>query len=106
MDIIFEGKHKSLTSFKWLNIPNFSVITGPNGAGKSQLLKLLYLSVVNKNRFHPQIKIDNFNIAANQINLIKGAWDLKPSQEINLSSSQQKLNSLYKQFTQNNLGLA
>lgn len=42
MDIIFEGKFKSLTSFDWRDIPKLAIITGVNGVGKTQFLNALY----------------------------------------------------------------
>lgn len=45
MDIrLVEGRHKSITSLDWKNIPHLAVITGANGAGKTQLLELIAAS--------------------------------------------------------------
>mgnify|MGYP003507029760 FL=1 len=71
MEIKFEGKYKSITSFNWTEIPKFVVITGPNGTGKSQLLDLIYNTVTNKQGTSERISISGSVIKPNEKEIVK-----------------------------------
>jgi predicted ATPase len=104
MEIKFEGKYKSITSFTWSNIPNFVVITGPNGTGKSQLLELIYNSLVRTPETNLHIEIIGKHFKANEVTFLKGEWQLQNTQHINLSTLMQKMDNFYQHFQQNNHG--
>ncbi|WP_395452895.1 ATP-binding protein [Azospirillum melinis] len=36
-----DGRYKSITDIKWVDIPGFAILTGKNGSGKTQLMEVL-----------------------------------------------------------------
>lgn len=101
MDIIFNGKYKSLTSFEWKDIPNFVVITGPNGTGKSQLLSLIFNTVINKSGTTERVSIIGKSINPDEIIFLRGEWHLQDTSHIDLASLQRKTEEYYGNFRQN-----
>lgn len=97
MNISFFGKYKSITSFNWINIPNFAIITGPNGSGKSQLLQLIYNTIINKDGTTERVVIDE-RINPDEITFLKGEWQLQNTGFVDLSTIQQSLNQKFTQF--------
>jgi len=98
MEIKFEGKYKSITSFHWTNIPNFVVITGPNGTGKSQLLDLIHNTILDKRGTTERVSILGNSIKPNEVTFLKGEWQLQNTAHVNLSTIQQKMDSYYNNF--------
>lgn len=102
MEIKFEGKYKSITSFNWTEIPKFVVITGPNGTGKSQLLDLIYNTVTNKQGTSERISISGSVIKPNEITFLKGEWELQNTGHVSLFTIQQQLDNYYNNLKQGN----
>jgi ABC-type uncharacterized transport system ATPase component len=102
MEIKFEGKYKSITSFNWTEIPRFVVITGPNGTGKSQLLDLIYNSITKTQITSGKISIIGQNIKANEITFLKGEWQLANTGHVSLFTIQQKMDGYFNNFKQGN----
>jgi len=102
MEIKFEGKYKSITSFNWTEIPKFVVITGPNGTGKSQLLDLIYNTVTNKQGTSERISISGSVIKPNEITFLKGEWQLQNTGHVSLFTIQQQLDTYYNNLKQGN----
>lgn len=42
MDVIFNGRYKSLRDFTWKDLPSLTILTGLNGSGKSQVLEVIH----------------------------------------------------------------
>jgi len=101
MEIIFEGKYKSLTSFTWSHIPKFVIITGPNGTGKSQLLELIKDSIGITN-FAPSMEFIDAVFLPHEVIFLKGEWQLQNTSHINLSSIQQNMDGYYSNFVGGN----
>ncbi len=108
MDIKFQGKYKSITTFEWLDVPKFVVITGKNGTGKSHLLELLYTRTIYDPKNHPntgiyaQTIISKETIDRDEVSYLKSEWNLAHPNNINLSFILQKTNELFNQFRQVN----
>lgn len=102
MEIKFEGKYKSITSFNWTEIPKFVVITGPNGTGKSQLLDLIYNTVTNKPGTSERISIIDTVIKPNEITFLKGEWQLENTGHVSLFTIQQQLDTYFNNLQQGN----
>ena len=100
MNINFTGKYKSITSFNWINVPDFVVITGPNGTGKSQLLDLIYNSVTNKQGTTQKITITGKEIKPDEVTFLKGEWQLQNTGHISLYTIQQQMDGYYSNFKQ------
>jgi AAA15 family ATPase/GTPase len=100
MNIKFEGKFKSITSFEWNDIPKFIVITGPNGTGKSQLLELVYNTVIDKFGTSERVSITNEVIKSNEVTFLKGEWQLQNTKHVDLSTIQTYINQQFQQFQQ------
>lgn len=98
MEIKFEGKYKSITSFDWTEIPDFVVITGPNGTGKSQLLDLIYNTIINKQGTIERVAISGKSIKPDEVTFLKGEWQLQNTSHVNLSTIQQQLDGYYNNF--------
>jgi predicted ATPase len=98
MEIKFEGKYKSITSFDWTEIPDFVVITGPNGTGKSQLLDLIHNTTINKQGTTERIAITGKSIKPDEVTFLKGEWQLQNTSQVNLSTIQQQLDAYYSNF--------
>jgi len=103
MDISFHGKFKSITSFNWLDVPSFVVITGPNGTGKSQLLELIYGTIVNTQNFSQRVSFAGKIIMPEEVIFLKGEWQLENTVNINLSTIQQQLDGHYNNFKRGDL---
>ncbi len=101
MDIRFEGKYKSITSFNWSDIPSLAVITGPNGTGKSQLLQLIYNSIVNNDQ-HEKVSIINKDIDPHEVIFIKSEWQLQNTNPVSLSTVQMQMDEYYNLFVHEN----
>lgn len=101
MEIIFTSKYKSITAFKWSDIPKFVVITGPNGTGKSQLLELIYNTIINKQGTTERLQIINGEIKPNEVIFLKGEWQLENTAYTDLSTIQSQLSNHFQQFQQN-----
>ncbi len=101
MDIVFNGKYKSITSFEWKDIPNFVVITGPNGTGKSQILNLIFNTVINKSGTTERLNIIGKVINPGEITFLKGEWNLQDTSHIDLASLQRKIDDHYTSLKQN-----
>lgn len=104
MNITFQGKYKSVTSFTWTNIPRFAIITGPNGTGKSQILELIHNTIINKRGTTERVTITDKVIRPNEITFLKGEWQLQNTAYVDLSTIQQYLNQQFQQFQQNTPG--
>jgi predicted ATPase len=102
MEIKFEGKYKSITSFNWTEIPKFVVITGPNGTGKSQLLDLIYNTVTNNKETSERVSISGTVIKPNEITFLKGEWQLQNTGHVSLFTIQQKLDTYFNNLQQGN----
>lgn len=102
MEIKFDGKFKSITSFHWTSIPDFVVITGPNGTGKSQLLDLIYNTITDRQGTKERVVITGSIIKPNEVTFLKGEWQLQNTTHVNLSTIQQQLDSYYNNFRQGN----
>lgn len=102
MEIKFEGKYKSITTFEWKEIPSFAVITGPNGTGKSQLLDLIFNTITNKPQTYERVSIIDKNITPNEIVFLRGEWELQNTYDINLATIQQNLDAHYSNFKSGN----
>ena len=100
MNIKFEGKYKSITSFEWNDIPKFIVITGPNGTGKSQILELIYNTIINKYQTTERVEIINEAIKSDEVVFLKGEWQLQNTKDVDLSTIQTYLNTQFQQFQQ------
>lgn len=98
MEINFQGKYKSITSFNWTEIPSFVVITGPNGTGKSQLLDLIHNTIINKSGTTERVSIIGKSIKPNEVTLLKGEWQLQNTSHVNLSNIQQQMDAHYSNF--------
>ena len=98
MEIKFDGKYKSITSFNWIEIPAFVVITGPNGTGKSQLLDLIHNTIINKEGPTARVAISGKSIRPDEVTFLKGEWQLQNTGSVNLSTIQQKMDSYYNNF--------
>lgn len=106
MDIKFDGKYKSITSFEWNDIPNFAIITGPNGVGKSQLLELIYntinpitprtLAITSS----PKAQITGAIFQANEVTYRKGEWNISDTSEIDFSQIQIQERNQFSEFQQ------
>jgi AAA15 family ATPase/GTPase len=98
MEIRFEGKYKSITSFHWLDIPDFVVLTGLNGAGKSQLLNLIY-EQLSGNLFHGRgFSLIGLDVKAHEVTYQKGEWELQNTAEVSLVSIKQRVDAAYNNF--------
>lgn len=104
MEIKYEGKYKSITSFSWSDIPNFVIITGPNGTGKTQLLDLIYNSIVRPPNTIESVSIIGKSFENNEVIYLKGEWQLNNTRHINLSTLMTKMDSYYSHFIHNNHG--
>jgi predicted ATPase len=102
MEISFDSKYKSITSFNWKDIPDFVVITGPNGTGKSQLLDLIYNTITNKQGMTGKVVITGKTIRPNEVTFLKGEWQLKNTEHVSLFTIQQHMDEYYNNFKQNN----
>lgn len=101
MEIKFQGKYKSITTFDWTNIPEFVVITGPNGTGKSQLLDLIYNSIINKQGTSERVVISEKLIKADEVTFLKGEWQLQNTSHTDLAVLQTQISNHYNNFLQN-----
>lgn len=104
MDIKFEGKYKSITSFEWKNIPDFVVITGPNGTGKSQLLELIHNTFIPANNFTQKVQITGESFKASEVTFLKGEWEIQNTSSIDLSTLLRKKDNLFQSYTNRNHG--
>lgn len=102
MEIKFDNKYKSITSFNWTDIPDFVVITGPNGTGKSQLLDLIHNTITNKHGTTERVVITGKTIRPNEVTFLKGEWQLQNTQHVSLYTIQQHMDGYYNNFRQNN----
>lgn len=102
MEIKFEGKYKSITSFNWTEIPKFVVITGPNGTGKSQLLDLIYNTITNNQVTSERVSIIDADIKPNEITFLKGEWQLQNTGHVSLFTIQQQLDNYFNNLQQGN----
>lgn len=109
MDIIFEGKYKSITKFIWNDVPEFCVITGPNGVGKTQLLELIYYSFGQVDQLYSYMRIPRsqwkivtirgLNIThPNEIVFRRSAWNFLENQVMNVQFIQNATQNLWEQF--------
>jgi ABC-type cobalamin/Fe3+-siderophores transport system ATPase subunit len=104
MDIIFNGKYKSITKFEWKNIPSFVVITGPNGTGKSQLLELINATFYPQHNINQRVAIIGRNFKSKEVTYLKGEWEMNNANTINLSSILAQRNSYFGGFKNRNVG--
>lgn len=102
MEIKFEGKFKSITSFEWIEVPDFTVITGPNGTGKSQLLELIHNTIIDKQETNQRVSISGTIIKPHEVTFLKGEWQLQNTGHVSLFSIQQQMNNYYNNFKQGN----
>lgn len=102
MEINFTGKYKSITSFDWIEIPDFVVITGPNGTGKSQLLDLIHNTIINKQEASESVTITGKSIKPDEVTFLQGEWQLQNTSHVNLSTIQQQTDSYYNNFKNGN----
>ncbi len=79
MELKFDGKYKSITSFHWTDIPDFVVLTGPNGTGKSQLLDLIYNSLTNIQGTTDKVTLIGKTFEPEEVTFLKGEWELQNS---------------------------
>lgn len=100
MEINFEGKYKSITSFNWTEIPKFVVITGPNGTGKSQLLDLIYNTITESHDTSERVSIIDADIKPNEIIFLKGEWQLQNTGHVNLFTIHQQLDNYFNNLQQ------
>lgn len=98
MEIKFDNKYKSITSFHWTDIPNFVVITGPNGTGKSQLLDLIHNTIINKQWTTERVIITGKSIKPDEVTFLKGEWQLQNTGHVNLSTIQKQMDDYYNNF--------
>ena len=98
MEIKFEGKYKSITSFSWSDIPEFVILTGPNGTGKSQLLDLIYQSLIGSSSITSRIILNDKVIKPDEVTFLKGEWQLQNTSHLNLSTIQQHMDAHYNNF--------
>src|SRR5690349_3868656 len=102
MEIKFEGKYKSITSFNWPDIPEFVVITGPNGTGKSQLLDLIHNTIINNQKETARVSIIGQTIRPNEITYLKGEWQLQNTGNVSLYTIQKQMDAHFNNFRQGN----
>jgi energy-coupling factor transporter ATP-binding protein EcfA2 len=109
MDIeLIKGDYKSIKSLKWVDIPDFVVVTGKNGSGKTQLLELIHYELgseqehknnVARNPADPfhgvQLKVDNFSYSNKEVIYLPATWSLSNLGGINASSFTNTINTLY-----------
>jgi len=109
MDIeLINGNYKSIKSLKWIDIPDFVVVTGKNGSGKTQLLEFIHYELgseqqhrsnVARNPTDPlhgvKLKVDNFNCSNKEVIYLPATWSLSNLGGINASSFASTINTLY-----------
>ncbi len=98
MDIYFSGEFRSLTPFKWVDVPRFSVITGLNGTGKSQLLKLIHATVVNEQHIRERLEINGETFAPEDVRYVVGEWHLENISAMTFGRNQQEVDNLFGNF--------
>lgn len=104
MEIKFEGKYKSITSFVWKDIPDFVVITGPNGTGKSQLLELIHNTFIPKQNFTQKVIITGESFKPSEVTFLKGEWELQNTRSVDLSTILKNKDNLFQSYTNRNHG--
>ena len=93
---------KSLTSFKWADIPPFAVITGRNGVGKTQLLELLGYRLTNTR--HPsgqvtdaiKVSVSDPTIDAGSVAFLANTWTIDSNGAMSIAEMRQWKNELKK----------
>lgn len=109
MDIeLVSGEYKSIKSLKWVDIPNFVVVTGKNGSGKTQLLELInYHLGTDQNQknsiarnptdpFHGVvIKTNNCDISDNEVIYLPSTWSLGNLGGVNAATFSGTINTLH-----------
>ena len=109
MDIeLIKGNYKSIKSLKWVDIPDFVVVTGKNGSGKTQLLELIHYELGSEQQhknnilrnpadpFHGvQLKVDNFSCSNKEVIYLPATWSLSNLGGINATSFTNTINTLH-----------
>lgn len=98
LNIKFDGKFKSITTFEWKDIPDFAVITGINGTGKSQLLDLIHNTIIDNPDSPERAVITGKHIRRHEVTFLRGEWQFDGTGRISLATIQQTQASNYINF--------
>jgi len=102
MDIIYKGKFKAITSFRWTGIPKLAIITGKNGTGKSQLLQIIYQSFLSnmKSQIGGDLTVSDGPYDKKEIIYNRSEWQLAGGKGSNTDSYSSIRQSSYKIYSE------
>lgn len=95
MDLTFTGNYKSLTDFKWSEIPKLVVITGPNGSGKTQLLELIHEAITTLKEHNWRLDFGDEVYDHNEVIYLKGDWGVVNVPKVDVGTVQGAHKSKY-----------